>query len=64
MFLSPSSLFADSNPAPTGKLDVSLEYYSRLRHLSFGLAVEALAAFPTGGQIIGGDLSPFLRYSF
>ncbi len=64
MFLTPAALFANSGDAPAGKVDVSLEYFSRLRHLSFGLAVEALAVLPNGGQILGGDLSPFLRYSF
>jgi hypothetical protein len=64
MFLTPAALFPSSGDAPAGKVDVSLEYFTRLRHFSVGLALEGLAAFPSGGQIFGGDLSPFIRYSF
>lgn len=64
MFLQPRGLFPTEGNAPSGKLDVSLEYYTHVRHLSVGLALEGLAALPSGGQILGGDLSPFIRYSF
>ena len=64
MFLSPGALFASGADAPAGKVDLSLEYFTRIRHFSIGLAVEGLGAFPSGGQIFGGDLSPFIRYSF
>lgn len=64
MFLQPRALFPSEGIAPAGKVDVGLEYFTRLRHFSMGLALEALAAFPSGGQIFGGDLAPFLRYTF
>ena len=64
MFLSPTSLFAAGADAPAARVDASLEYFTRIRHFSLGLAVEGLGVFPSGGQIFGGDLSPFVRYSF
>ena len=63
MFFQPRALFPGGHSA-AGKIDVGLEYFTRLRHLSLGLALEGLAAIPRGGTLAGGSLSPFVRYSF
>ncbi len=55
---------AFSGMAPAGRLGVSLEYFTRLRHFSFGLGIEAVAAAPGGSLMVGGSASPFARYSF
>jgi hypothetical protein len=55
---------AFSGIAPAGRLGVSLEYFTRLRHFSIGLGLEAVAAAPGGSVMVGGSASPFARYSF
>ena len=64
LFLNPTGLVGTQGVLPAGKGDVSLEYFTHLRHFSIGLALDGLVAFPTGGTLIGGALSPFARYSF
>jgi len=63
LFYQPRGLFPGGHSA-AGKADVGLEYFTRLRHFSLGLALEGLGALPRGGQLAGGSLSPFVRYSF
>ncbi len=63
MFFQPRALFSSGHSA-AGKVDVGFEYFTRLRHLSLGLALEGLAALPRSGTLAGGALSPFVRYSF
>jgi hypothetical protein len=63
MFLQPRALFP-SGHAAAGRADAGLEYFTRLRHFSLGLSLEGLGALPRGGQLVGGSLSPFVRYSF
>jgi hypothetical protein len=63
MFFQPRALFPYGHAA-AGKADVGLEYFTRLRHVSLGLALEGLGALPHGGKLLGGSLSPFVRYSF
>ena len=63
MFFQPRALFPPGHSA-AGKVDVGLEYFTRLRHLSLGLALEGLGALPRGGTLAGGALSPFVRYTF
>jgi hypothetical protein len=64
LFLNPTGLVGTQGVLPAGKADLSLEYFTHLRHFSIGLALDGLLAFPTGGTLIGGALSPFARYSF
>jgi hypothetical protein len=64
LFLNPAGLVGTQGILPAGKADLSLEYFTRLRHFSVGLALDGLMAFPTGGTLAGGALSPFARYSF
>jgi hypothetical protein len=64
LFLNPTGLVGTQGVLPAGKADLSLEYFTHLRHFSVGLALDGLLAFPTGGTLIGGALSPFARYSF
>jgi hypothetical protein len=64
LFLNPTGLVGTNGVLPAGKGDLSLEYFTHLRHFSIGLALDGLVAFPTGGTLIGGALSPFARYSF
>jgi hypothetical protein len=64
LFLNPTGLVGTNGVLAAGKGDVSLEYFTHLRHFSIGLALDGLVAFPTGGTLIGGALSPFARYSF
>jgi hypothetical protein len=63
MFFQPRALFPGGHSA-AGKADVGLEYFTRLRHVSLGLALEGLGALPHGGTLAGGSISPFVRYSF
>ena len=63
MFFQPRALFPIGHAA-AGKADVGLEYFTRLRHVSLGLALEGLGALPHGGTLAGGSISPFVRYSF
>jgi hypothetical protein len=71
MFFQPRALFPSGHSA-AGKADVGLEYFTRLRHLSLGLALEGIGAIPSSaawratraGALAGGSLSPFVRYTF
>ncbi|HUB09935.1 MAG TPA: adventurous gliding motility protein CglE [Myxococcales bacterium] len=47
-----------------GRLGISIEYFTRLRHFSVGLGAEGIAAAPGGSVMAGGTVSPFARYSF
>ena len=53
-----------SGIAPAGRLGLSLEYFTRLRHFSIGFGIEGVASAPGGSLMIGGSASPFARYSF
>jgi hypothetical protein len=64
LFLNPAGLVGTQGILPAGKADLSIEYFTHLRHFSIGLALDGLLAFPTGGTLIGGALSPFARYTF
>ena len=64
LILNPTGLVGTKGVLPAGKANLSLEYFTHLRHFSVGLALDGLLAFPTGGTLIGGALSPFARYSF
>ncbi len=59
MFLQPGS-----GAAAAGRLGLALEYFTKLRHFSVGLAAEGVAAAPGGSLMAGGTVSPFARYSF
>jgi hypothetical protein len=71
MFFQPRALFPMGHAA-AGKADLGFEYFTRLRHLSLGLALEGLAAIPSSaawraaraGALAGGSISPFVRYTF
>lgn len=63
LFYQPRGLFPSGHSA-AGKADVGIEYFTHLRHFSLGLVLEGLGALPRGGQLGGGSLSPFLRYTF
>ncbi len=64
LFLNPAGLVGTKGTLPAGMADLSLEYFTHLRHFSLGVALDGLAAFPSGGNLIGGALSLFARYSF
>jgi hypothetical protein len=64
LFLNPGGLVGTKGTLPAGMADLSLEYFTHLRHFSLGVALDGLAAFPSGGNLIGGALSLFARYSF
>jgi hypothetical protein len=64
LILNPTGLVGTRGVLAAGKANASLEYFTHLRHFSIGLALDGLVAFPTGGTLIGGALSPFARYSF
>ncbi len=63
MFFQPRALFPGGHAA-AGKVDVGLEYFTRLRHISLGLALEGFGARPDERNLAGGSISPFVRYSF
>jgi len=64
MYPRPSDLIV-KGPLATGKADVGIEYFTRLRHLSLGLRVDGFVApVKNSSPLSGIGISPFIRYSF